>query len=860
MPDDRALMAADPTEGVDAGEYLRISTDEDPSVAALQDEDDAGGSWVPLPGQDQEDERPDPARGFYANLAGILGGMTRQSIVTDLLRKVEQDKEAWDERDRLYAEGIKRTGLGNDAPGGAEFEGASKAVHPMITEACIDYQARIMKELFPPQGPVKPRILGKPTQEKADKAKRKTEFMNYQLRSEIKEARPVLETTFTQVALAGSQFVRLWYDGRLKRPRMEFAALDRIKVPANAADFTTAHRKTYIDTVTATEFKERIEQGMYLDLDLSSPGMVPDPTKPEAASRKVEGVDTQSTNVDGSRELYEISVQLEMTADTAEELTEATGDEPPETTGLLYPYLITVDVTSRQMVAMYRNWEKGDDKREALEHIFEFPFIPWRGAFSIGFPHMIGSLSGAATGAMRALLDSALANTLPGGLILKGSATSGQTVAGQIGSYTEVGSNTESTDIRQVVMPFSPNQPAPVLFQLLGFLVETARGVVRTSMDDQATDSASPVPVGTQLSRVEEGLVVFSAVHGRAHAAMTRLLGGLHRLNRLYLPDTVQIDDDGGEIFARRADFEGSCDVQPVSDPTIYSDQQRFAQLEYIQQRALVNPTMWKMREIELAGLKLIRWPDPEALLNDVPTPHELNAVNENLAMALGQPVAVFPTQDHLAHIQVLLDFMQSPMLGMNIMFAPRYLPAALKHLGDHIAYLYVSETIATIQNASGEDPAMLMSTDPEVKAALDGLLASASRQTVAGVAQLLEKIQPVVQAAMQMMKQFQPPQPIDPAQAALQAATNETQRRAAADQASTSTDQQKNAADAQNNQEKNAIAAAAVNQRQDAASLDANTKITTTHANNMAALQIASEKIESGNTTGFSDGASMRG
>src|SRR6185312_4708971 len=125
----------------------------------------------------------------------------------------------------------------------------------------------------------------------------------------------------------------------------------------------------------------------------------------------------------------------------------------------LYPYLITIDVASRRMVAMYRAWEPDDPTREAIEHLFEFPFIPWRGAFAIGFPHIIGGLSGAATGALRALLDSAHVNNSTGGLILKGSGASGQTVTPEIGTFVEIdGGGPEADDIRKRVMPFSFSQ------------------------------------------------------------------------------------------------------------------------------------------------------------------------------------------------------------------------------------------------------------------------------------------------------------------------------------------------------------------------------------------------------------------
>ena len=46
--------------------------------------------------------------------------------------------------------------------------------------------------------------------------------------------------------------------------------------------------------------------------------------------------------------------------------------------------------------------------------------MPWRGAYPIGLTHMIGGLSAAATGSLRALLDSAHIQNIPTLLKLKG--------------------------------------------------------------------------------------------------------------------------------------------------------------------------------------------------------------------------------------------------------------------------------------------------------------------------------------------------------------------------------------------------------------------------------------------------------
>lgn len=839
------------TEPESVGDYVAI--ERDPLKPFLQD-DGTGGAWVEMPGGAAESIPED--EGFYSNLAAVLSPTTRDRIVQDLLPRIDEDRQAREERTKLYAEGIRRTGLGDDAPGGAAFQGASKTVHPLLMEACIDYQARIIRELWPIAGPAKPHLLGEVTAEKQARAERKSAHMNYQLRDQMKEAKSVLETTLMQVPLGGSQFIRQYWDHRFKRPRWQFAPIDCVIVAGTAENFASAQRKTFVERISQLEYRQRVDQGLYLKDDLPAPAMLPDPNPAKVASDKVEGVQDTGQNLDGDREVYEVTFYLEATEDTIEELS-ARG-EAVEEAGTLYPYIVTIDVSSRQMLSLYRDWEQDDPTHEPIEHLFEFPFLPWRGVFSIGFPHIIGGLSAAATGALRALLDSAHANNVQSGLILKGSGASGQTVTPQIGQLTEIeAGNLQADDIRKVVMPAALNAPSPVLMELLGFVVEAGKGIVRTSLDDTPANAPSPnTPVGTQMSRVEEGLTVFTAIHGRAHAALNRLLKGLHRLNRLYLPNVLRVTASTGEVMIRRSDYEGPCDVQPTSDPSVYSDQQRFAQLNYIQGRAALLPMLFKQREIELAGLRLIKWPNPESLLQDAPTPHELNAVNENLAMALGRPVQVFPEQDHLAHLQVLLDFMKSPVLGMSPIIAQKYLPAALQHAAEHIVYLYVQQTVDTVEAAAGENPALLMSKDPEVKRSFDALLAVAAQQVAAGMPALLQSAEAVLMQAAQTLQKMMPPPPMDPAAAAVAAAKAETERKSVADTGNLEIkkgDQELKRVDL-------ALKKEAIDQKAADTEIDAVTKVRTTSMDNETARDIAETRMTrpGAGGSGFTNGQSM--
>jgi hypothetical protein len=73
----------------------------------------------------------------------------------------------------------------------------------MLVEACVDFSARFMKEVFPPTGPVKSKIYGEQDKQKVEKAERKTEFMNWQTTTQMPEFRSEREQPITQLPLGG---------------------------------------------------------------------------------------------------------------------------------------------------------------------------------------------------------------------------------------------------------------------------------------------------------------------------------------------------------------------------------------------------------------------------------------------------------------------------------------------------------------------------------------------------------------------------------------------------------------------------------------------------------------------------------
>ena len=720
------------------GEYMPLpDTDDD-----VEDTED-GGAIVRL---DEEDTTPEGQNAFYANLAENMAEPDLASLSSSFLDLIAKDKEARKKRDEQYEEGLRRTGLGDDAPGGAQFSGASKVVHPMLTEACVDFAARSMKEIFPPQGPAKDFVPGKVTEKKLEKAKRKTTLLNWQMTVQCPEVRAELEQLMTQVPLGGAQYMKLGWDERRNRPTFLFVAIDDLYLPYAATNFYTAQRRTHVQYLTQLDYEDRVKSGMYRDVDLAPVGMEPELSGAGKANNKIEGRDETSYNEDGLRIVYEVYAIADVE------------DEGP------LPYIISIDKSTGKILSIYRNWDEDDKSQEELQWFVEFPFIPWRGAYPIGLPHMIGGLSAAATGALRALLDAAHISNTPAGLKLKGAKIGGQSEAPVPGEIREIEGGLNVDDIRKIFMPMPYNPPNPVLFSLLGFLVDAGKGVVRTSMEDIADGNAN-APVGTTLAKLEQGMTVYSAVHARLHDAMARMLRILHRLNAMNLDDE-RLEHEAGEELATRQDFEGPLDVVPVSDPNIFSETQRFAQMQAVAQRAAAIPGLYDVRKVEERILETLKIPNAEELLAPAMTPKEQNAVNENVAASLGRPITAFPEQDHLAHLQTHIGYLMDPTFGMNPLVAPAFIPVMLNHLKEHLALWYASAVVEVSNNAIGEDIGEVMKElgpDVEQRRELDRMLADASGVALGAGQKLFTNLPQIVQQAQQVMQQFAPPQMQDP-------------------------------------------------------------------------------------------------
>jgi hypothetical protein len=732
---------------------------------------------------------PKEAPEFYANLAEELDEDVLTTLAAEYLDFIDVDQESRKQRDKQYEEGLRRTGLGKDAPGGATFDGASKVVHPVMAEACVDFAASSSRELLPPDGIVRSNVKGNADRLKEETAARKVDFLNWQLTEQVAEYRDEMEQLLTQLPLGGSQFLKWRWESEQKRPTCEWVPIDNILLPYASTNFYTAQRVTEVQDITEDTFMQRVDAGIYRDIntDYTSDAPLTEQTQSQKANDKIEGKQEPSKNIDGLRRVYEITCFMRL-------------DDDSETDGARAPYILTIDETTSKVIGLYRNWEANDSKMEKLDWYVEFKFIPWRGAYAIGLPHLIGGLAAALTGALRALLDAAHINNSQTLLKLKGGRIGGQSDRIEPTQVVEIEGAPGVDDVRKLAMPMPFNQPSSVLFNLLGWLTDAAKGVVSTA-EEKIGQANNNMPVGTAQALIEQGAKVFSSIHARLHRSQAKSLAIVSRINHWYLDEMD--NQSGSEIQVR--DFAANNDVRPVSDPNIFSETQRVAQNQALLQMAgSAPPGMFDVRAVYRRVLGQLKIPAIDEVLPNPLGAKESNPALENVAMTMGRPAAAYPDQDHLSHIKIHLAYAKDPAYGSSPVIGPAFAPHALEHIKQHLTLHYLQSMRSYVAQAAGGRDTLELHQEKPLNLEAQQALALASDMVAQDAQASMQAFIPEIQALAQKVQQAAQAQQqqaanSDPtAQVILKTQMAETQRKQAESQQRMQLDAEKSKQDYQ--------------------------------------------------------------
>jgi hypothetical protein len=208
--------------------------------------------------------------GFDANLADEMPEGDLQEVADDILDMIRIDKNSRKDWERTYKEGLELLGLRIDDRT-EPWDGACGVYHPILSESVVKFQSETIIETFPPNGPVKTKIIGKVTREKEQAAARVKDDMNYELTEKMVEYRSEHERLLWSLPIAGSAFKKVYFDPVLGRPMAMFVPAEDIIVPYGASDLISAPRIAHRMKKTPNQLRKLQVSGFYRDIDISEP-------------------------------------------------------------------------------------------------------------------------------------------------------------------------------------------------------------------------------------------------------------------------------------------------------------------------------------------------------------------------------------------------------------------------------------------------------------------------------------------------------------------------------------------------------------------------------------------------------------
>ena len=713
---------ATPIEGTveqESPEAISIAI-ENPESVSIETED--GGMIIDFDPNSKEAGNED----FDSNLADFMDDSDLSDLGNELISSYKNDKESRSDWEETYTKGLDQLGLKMEERT-TPWSGACGVFHPMLSEAVIRFQSQSITEMFPAQGPVRTKIVGKITEDKQKQAQRVEDYLNYLLTHEMSEYRTETEKMLFSLPLAGSAFRKVYFDPSLDRPSSIFIPAEDVVINYGASDLETCERATHVMRKSSNAVRKMQVNGFYKDIDL------PDSSRSYSdIDKKYDEITGESStfNYDNNHTILEMQVDLDL---KGYEETNESGEE----TGVAIPYVVTVDFPSGIILSIRRNYFEDDPKKIRRMHFVHYQYLPGLGFYGFGLIHMVGGLAKSATSILRQLVDAGTLSNLPGGLKARGLRIKGDDTPIMPGEFRDV--DVPGGAIRDNIAFLPYKEPSATLYQLLQNIVEEGRRFASIS-DMKISDMNNQAPVGTTLALMERNQKVMSAVQARLHAAMKKEFDILVGIVRDFTEPAYPYETDEEE-FIKAEDFDKRIDVLPVSDPNAATMAQRIMQYQAAMQLSQTAPNMYDLPELHRQMLGVLGINDVD---NIVPDKDDIKAVDPVTAvqnLINGKPVKAFINQDHDAHIEVIASVQQNQEIMQTVEKSPNaagILAAASAYVNDHLTMKYRED----IEKELGvELPPMDEPLPADIEKRISSLVAEAAQRVLGTSQQRAEKL-----------------------------------------------------------------------------------------------------------------------
>ena len=484
------------------------------------------------------------------------------------------------------------------------FEGASLVMMPYILEAMLDFSSRAASELVWTDNIVHAKVYGENSESKEDRAKRVTDYSNYQITEMIPNWRDNQDKGLLILASPGTFYKKTYYDTEIQEVCSELCLADEVVFDHGYKSFDSAPDKFYPCKYTRNEVIGFIRGDQEWVIDES--------------------------------ELEEDKNDFEF----IEAYTWIDVDED----GLKEPYIALIWKEKERIVALYPNYDEDtiteDDeiiKIDAVECFTQYRFLPdpEGGPMGLGWGILLGPMFDAINTNVRQLIDSGTVSITAAnsGLISqslasgRGNAVQSGPIEVQLGQLTPV-PNHGGGNLRDNIVQFPFAGPNATIFQLMDYLVTSSRSMTNAAInvEAQAGEAAS-----LYLAKLQQGLKVPNSIMMRVYSCARAEFKKIAALNyKHYDDDKYNRVLDLEESASMEKDFNPEdCDIRMVADPSQGSDIERAqrAQAVYMmaneQKQQVIN-----YRESVIDLLEAMKTPNIEDLAPE-PDPNAVDPMQQ---------------------------------------------------------------------------------------------------------------------------------------------------------------------------------------------------------------------------------------
>lgn len=549
------------------------------------------------------------------NIALGMDSSALYGLADDIVREVQADEISRREYIESLAKAIEMLGIKLEDPRAADndssapLEGMSSFRHPLLLQSAIRFQADFVSELLPTDGPVKIRddspepptgamdnTSAEPGVTSNDLADALEKDLNHYLTQTASEYYPDTTRMAFWVGLMGGGFKKVYHCPIRKRPVIESIDINDLIVDHAATDLRNAARVTHRIKMRHNQVRRMISLKVYRDVPLGQPMHKQDAV--EMAADRATGMSSISLlPSDHLHTIYETATERDIEGED------------------WLPYKITVDVDSKEVLSIYRNWDEDDERKLARQEIVKYAYIDALGFYPLGLVHILGNTVRALTAAFREFLDAGMFGNFPG-FLFSSDAGKQQTNQFRVAPGSGVPIQTGGKPIGEVVGNLPYKSPDAAFMQFIQHVEESGKALGGEASVPLSEGTAN-MPVGTMLAQIEQTLKpikgVFKGLH-RSQAEEFQLLKrrfqedpeALWRFNKKPAHQWEEVE------FLEALE---NAELVPMADPNTASQVQRIAIAWAMLELAKTAPYLFHERDTALRFMRMIGIPDPEGIL-----------------------------------------------------------------------------------------------------------------------------------------------------------------------------------------------------------------------------------------------------